>query len=248
MGTTGSSGRLVRSMERILEQVILVDPQDNPIGVQEKVEAHLRGELHRAFSVFVLNADGQLLMQRRAEGKYHTAELWSNTCDGHPRPGETVLHAAQRRLAEEMGITCPLVDCAAFPYRAELGEGLSEHEIDHLLIGRYDGDPEPDPAEASEWRWMDLQAVAEDVRAHPNHYVPWVGIALTYASTDAILVWARALADERALPGTVGTPRSQSLRPSGGSVAQARPEPGAPREPGSPGRASAPNRALDSEV
>jgi isopentenyl-diphosphate delta-isomerase len=182
-----------------LEQVILVDPQDHAIGAREKVEAHVRGELHRAFSIFVLNAEGQLLMQRRAEAKYHTAGLWSNTCDGHPRPGETVLQAAQRRLAEEMGVSCPLVERAAFPYRAELGKGLTEHEIDHLLIGRYDGDPTPDPAEASEWKWMDLQAVAEDVEAHPEHYVPWLGIALTYASYDAIMAWARALADARVL-------------------------------------------------
>jgi isopentenyl-diphosphate delta-isomerase len=182
-----------------VEKVILVDPQDNPIGAREKVQAHLRGELHRAFSIFVLSSGGELLMQRRAEYKYHTAGLWSNTCDGHPRPGETVLDAAQRRLAEEMGIACPLLERAAFPYRADLGAGLSEHEIDHLLIGRYDGDPEPDPTEVSEWKWMDLRAVAEDVEAHPGRYVPWLGIALTYASYDAILAWARALGDDRAL-------------------------------------------------
>jgi len=182
-----------------VEQVILVDPQDTEIGVRDKLQAHLRGELHRAFSVFVLDAGGQLLLQRRAEGKYHTAGLWSNTCDGHPRPGETVLQAAQRRLAEEMGIACPLVERAAFPYRAELGEGLSEHEIDHLLIGRYDGDPRPDPEETSEWKWMDLRAVAEDTEVHPDRYVPWLGIALTYASYDAILAWARALSSEHPL-------------------------------------------------
>ena len=182
-----------------MEQVILVDAQDSAIGARDKLEAHLRGELHRAFSVFVLNADGQLLMQRRAEAKYHTAGLWSNTCDGHPYPGETVLHAAQRRLAEEMGIDCPLVERATFPYRAELGQDLTEHEIDHLLIGRYDLDPEPDPAEVGEWKWMELRAVAEDVEAHPDRYVPWLGIALTHASYDTILAWAQALGDEQAL-------------------------------------------------
>lgn len=179
-----------------MEQVILVDPQDNELGTRDKLQAHLRGELHRAFSVFVLDADGQLLLQRRAGNKYHTAGMWSNTCDGHPRPGETVLHAAERRLAEEMGVACLLVVRAAFPYRADLGEGLVEHEIDHLLIGRYDADPKPDPDEVSEWKWMDLAAVAEDVDEHPERYVPWLGIALTYVPHDAILAWARALDSE----------------------------------------------------
>jgi isopentenyl-diphosphate delta-isomerase len=179
-----------------LEQVILVDPQDNEVGVRNKLQAHQRGELHRAFSVFVLNANGQLLLQRRAEGKYHTAGLWSNTCDGHPRPGETVLHAAQRRLAEEMGITCPLVARAAFPYRAELGGGLVEHEIDHLFIGRCDGEPRPDPAEVSEWTWVGREALAEAIAAHPERYAPWFRIALDIVSYDAIAAWARALAPE----------------------------------------------------
>jgi isopentenyl-diphosphate delta-isomerase len=176
-----------------LEQVILVDPQDNELGVRDKLQAHLHGELHRAFSVYVLNADGQLLLQQRAGSKYHTAGMWSNTCDGHPRPGETVPRAAQRRLTEEMGIACPLVVRAAFPYRADVGEGLVEHEIDHLLIGRYDADPKPDPNEVSAWKWMDLSAVAEDAEAHPEQYVPWLAIALTYVPYDAILAWAHAL-------------------------------------------------------
>lgn len=179
-----------------MEQVILVDPQDNELGTQDKLQAHLCGELHRAFSVFVLDADGQLLLQQRAADKYHTAGMWSNTCDGHPRPGETVLYAAQRRLAEEMGIACSLVVRAAFPYRADLGDGLVEHEIDHLLIGRYDADPKPDPNEVSAWKWMDLGAVAEDAEAHAEQYVPWLGIALTYVPYDAILAWAHALDSE----------------------------------------------------
>jgi isopentenyl-diphosphate delta-isomerase len=179
-----------------LEQVILVDPQDNELGVRDKLQAHLHGELHRAFSVFVLNAGEQLLLQKRAEIKYHTAGMWSNTCDGHPRPGETVLDAAQRRLDEEMGIACPLVVRAAFPYRADLGDGLVEHEIDHLLIGRYDADPKPDPGEVSAWKWMDLAAAAKDAKAHPEQYVPWLGIALTYVPYEAILAWAHALGSE----------------------------------------------------
>lgn len=179
-----------------MEQVILVDPQDNEVGTRDKLQAHLHGELHRAFSVFVLNTDGQLLLQRRAGSKYHTAGKWSNTCDGHPRPGETVLDAAQRRLAEEMGIACPLVVRAVFPYRADLGGGLVEHEIDHLLIGRCDADPKADPDEVSAWKWMDLAAVAGDVEDRPEQYVPWLGIALTYVPYDAILAWALALGSE----------------------------------------------------
>ena len=147
-----------------MEQVILVDQDDREIGVREKLDAHKRGELHRAFSVFVFDGQGALLIQQRAKGKYHTSGLWTNTCDGHPRPGETIAEAARRRLLEEMGFECELDEALAFTYHAELGDGLVEHEYDHVLVGRFDGEPEPDPREAAGWQWVDLETLDEDMR------------------------------------------------------------------------------------
>jgi isopentenyl-diphosphate delta-isomerase len=139
----------------------------------EKLAAHRRGELHRAFSVLVYNARGEVLLQRRADVKYHTPGLWTNACDGHPRPGETVLDAAQRRLWEEMGIRCPLAERAVFVYRAELEGGMIEHEVDHVLVGHFEGEPAPDSDEVSAWRWADARALAKDMSAHPECYAPW---------------------------------------------------------------------------
>ena len=143
------------------EQVILVDADDDEIGISPKLRAHETGELHRAVSVFVFDADGRVLLQRRAAGKYHSAGLWSNTCCGHPRPGETARAAALRRLREEMGVECALEPRGSFSYRAILGNGLVEHEIDHLFVGTFQGSPAPDASEVAEWRWMDLNDVLE---------------------------------------------------------------------------------------
>ena len=155
------------------EYVILVDRDDNEVGRQEKLAAHRSGELHRAFSVYVLNAQGALLIQRRAECKYHTPGLWTNTCDGHPHPGEDTVEAARVRLAEEIGFDCVLLDAFQFCYRAELDRDLIEHELDHVCVGQFDGEPNPDPREASAYRWVDLEALARDMRAHPERYAPW---------------------------------------------------------------------------
>jgi isopentenyl-diphosphate delta-isomerase len=157
--------------------VILVDGDDNALGRQEKLAAHRSGELHRAFSVYVLNAQDELLIQKRADGKYHTPGLWTNTCDGHPRPGEDTVDAARARLVEEMGFDCALKDAFQFRYRAELDRGLIEHEFDHVCIGRFDGEPEPDPEEASAYRWIDLETLAGDIRAHPERYAPWFSLS-----------------------------------------------------------------------
>ena len=160
-----------------MEHVILVDQDDRALGTMGKLAAHRSGDLHRAFSVFVYNACGELLLQRRAQNKYHTPGLWANTCDGHPRPGETVLAAAQRRLWEEMGIRPPLVERTVFVYRAELEGDLVEHEVDHVLVGRFEGDPAPDPDEVSAWRWADAQALAREISTHPERYAPWFRLA-----------------------------------------------------------------------
>lgn len=160
------------------ERVILVDPNDVEIGSEEKLRAHEQGVLHRAFSVFLLNRRGEILLQRRAEGKYHGAGLWSNSACGHPRPGEETGAAARRRLAEEMGIDAPLEHLFAFTYRAEMASGLTEHEIDHVFRGRVDDDPDPDPAEVGEWRWSSRAEILQEMESDPARYTPWFAEAL----------------------------------------------------------------------
>lgn len=160
------------------EKVILVDESDREIGFEEKIEAHRRGLLHRAFSVFIFNSRGELLLQKRAEGKYHSAGLWTNTACGHPRPGEELASAAERRLREEMGINCKLKDVSTFIYQVPFGNGLIEHELDHVFIGRTDDLPMPDPTEAGDWRhvsWTDLEKA---VALNPEAYTFWFRIIL----------------------------------------------------------------------
>lgn len=160
------------------EQVVLVNEQDEMIGVENKTRAHLLGTLHRAFSVFVLNSDGQLLLQKRAQTKYHSKGLWSNTCCGHPRPGETVEQASRRRLWEEMGFCSDLRKLFDFIYCANVDEGLVEYEYDHILVGRFDGTPEPDPDEVAEWKWADLKTLSADIEARPEFYTYWFRISV----------------------------------------------------------------------
>ena len=158
------------------EFVVLVDEQDRELGLMEKMEAHEKGLLHRAFSVFVLNDQDQLMMQRRALEKYHSGGLWTNTCCSHPRNGESAKEAAHRRLVEEMGFDCPIEKAFDFVYRAELDKGLTEHEFDHLFIGRYNGSPDINPEEVEEWKWMDVQDVKADLESNPERYTAWFRI------------------------------------------------------------------------
>ncbi len=161
-----------------VERVILVDRDDLPIGSAEKLAAHRDGALHRACSVFVFNTGAQLLLQRRATVKYHSPGLWSNSCCGHPRPGERTVQAAQRRLREEMGVVCALAASAAMLYRAPLGGGLSEHEYDHIFIGLSDATPSLNPDEVDACEWRDLGTLLPDVRDHPDRYTAWFAPAL----------------------------------------------------------------------
>jgi isopentenyl-diphosphate Delta-isomerase len=153
------------------ERVVLVDENDAEVGTLGKQRAHLEGRLHRAISVFVLNARDEMLL--RAPGKYHSGGLWTNACCSHPRPGEAVDVAARRRLREEMGIDCALTPLFRFTYRAPVGPGLVEHEYDHVFAGRWDGDPEPSPDEVDGWRWAPVADLVREVRESPEAFTPW---------------------------------------------------------------------------
>ena len=159
------------------EKVILVDEKDWPLGEMEKMEAHRKAVLHRAFSIFVFNDKNELMLQRRALSKYHSPGLWTNTCCSHPRPGEEVLEAGHRRLQEEMGFDSELKKIFDFIYKAELDQGLTEHEFDHVLFGRYNREPAINPEEVDDWKWMTMDDIAADMKTHPHNYTVWFRIA-----------------------------------------------------------------------
>lgn len=161
-----------------MDEVVLVDEKDREIGVEEKMAAHRRSALHRAISVFVFNARGETMMQQRADAKYHSAGLWSNTACSHPFKGESALDAGHRRLREEMGFDCALEEAFTFTYEAGVGNGLTEHEFDHVLFGVYDGKPELNRDEAKSWKWVSMRALQEAARRNPDSYTPWLLILL----------------------------------------------------------------------
>ncbi|MCX2451506.1 isopentenyl-diphosphate Delta-isomerase [Pedobacter sp. PLR] len=158
------------------EEVILVDENDNPIGTMPKLEAHLEGKFHRAFSVFVFNSAGELLLQQRAFDKYHSAGKWTNTCCSHPRPGELTADAANRRLKEEMGMACELSPVFSFSYRAELENGLIENEYDHVYFGRTDILPVPNPQEVADFKYITMEALELSLVHDPTVYTEWFKI------------------------------------------------------------------------
>ena len=158
------------------EEVILVDENDVALGFMEKMEAHEKGILHRAFSVFIINANNELLLQQRAISKYHSGGLWTNTCCSHPRKGESNLDAAHRRLVEEMGFDCELSKLLDFVYRAELDKGLTEHEFDHVFIGTWEGIPNINHDEVESFAWVDVDFLESDIKDHPKKYTEWFKI------------------------------------------------------------------------
>ena len=160
------------------ELLILVDENDNEVGVIDKWSAHKSGALHRAFSVFVFNTNGELLLQQRADEKYHSAGLWSNTCCSHPYKGEKILEAINRRLQEEMGMSCETKFMFSFIYKATLENGLSEHEFDHVYFGTTDMQPSAEPTEVKDWKYISLQDLAMDVEKNPGVYLAWLKICL----------------------------------------------------------------------
>ncbi|HOV26933.1 MAG TPA: isopentenyl-diphosphate Delta-isomerase [Pseudobacteroides sp.] len=158
--------------------VILVDKSDKEIGLLDKMEAHIKGELHRAFSIFVFNSDKKLLIHKRASSKYHSGGLWTNTCCSHPQPGEEILISAHRRLIEEMGFDCELKKIFSFTYKGHLDKGLIENEIDHVFIGEFNGQPEPNPEEIEDYIWIAPTEVINDIKQNPNKYSYWFKIAI----------------------------------------------------------------------
>lgn len=160
----------------IEERVVLVDEQDHQIGLMPKMEAHEKACLHRAFSVFVFNDAGALLLQQRASDKYHSPLLWTNTCCSHQRDGEANLAAGKRRLQEEMGFVCDLEEVFWFVYKAPFDNGLTEHELDHVMVGKYNGTPNINKEEVETYKWMPLEAVKKDIENQPQIYTEWFKI------------------------------------------------------------------------
>lgn len=159
------------------EFVILVNENDEQIGLMEKMEAHEKAILHRAFSVFIFNSRGEMLLQQRALQKYHSPGLWTNTCCSHPKDGETLEQATRRRLEEEMGMQCELTKAFAFIYKSDVGQGLTEHELDHVFLGETDQEPNINPDEVAAWKYMKLDDLHRDMENNPQNYTVWFRIA-----------------------------------------------------------------------
>lgn len=160
------------------ELVILVDKNDNEIGVEEKIKAHKEAKLHRAFSIFVFNEKGEMLIHKRAACKYHSPNLWTNACCSHPRPNEPLEKTARKRLKEEMGIECDIEEIFTFIYKAHFDNGLTEYELDHVFIGICNDIPNPNPNEVAEWKWISVEELINDVKKHPEIYTVWFKIVL----------------------------------------------------------------------
>lgn len=160
----------------IEEQVILVNENDEKLGLMPKQEAHVKGVLHRAFSVFIFNNNKELMLQQRALHKYHSPGLWTNTCCSHQRDGESNLEAGRRRLSEEMGFVADLKETISFIYKAPFDNGLTEHELDHILIGNFEDDPNINEDEVASWKWIDIEILKKDIKTNPEIYTAWFKI------------------------------------------------------------------------
>ena len=161
-----------------MEEIILVDENDNQIGTEEKQKAHIEGKMHRAFSVYIFNSKGELLIQQRAKTKYHSAGLWANTCCSHPRPGEDTEEAAHRRLKEELGIDTALKKEMEFVYKVKFDNGLTENEYLHVLTGKADVAPIPNPHEVEDWKWVSIDNLRKDIKENPGKYAYWLKITV----------------------------------------------------------------------
>jgi len=172
-----------------MEYVILVDDKDNEIGQMEKMDAHYKGALHRAFSVFLHDGNGNVLLQRRALSKYHSGGLWTNACCSHPRSGESVEAAAHRRLMEELGVDCEVKEVSHFIYRAELDQEMIEHELDHVLTGELHQETMPfNPEEVDSISWMSFDDLVEDIQSHPDKYTVWFQIIMKNVDKEMLML------------------------------------------------------------
>jgi isopentenyl-diphosphate delta-isomerase, type 1 len=168
-----------RKVIKMNDRVILVDENDRELGMEDKIRAHSgAGKLHRAFSLFIFNSKGNMLLQKRGENKYHSGGLWTNACCSHPQPGESLDQAAHRRLKEEMGFDCALEETFSFLYKANFDNGLTEWEFDHVFIGSFDAEIKADKNEVSEWKWVSIEELRSDISAHPHNYTLWFTIAI----------------------------------------------------------------------
>jgi len=158
------------------DKVILVDVNDNQIGLMPKLEAHEKGVLHRAFSVFIFNNNGELMLQKRALTKYHSPGLWTNTCCSHQREGESNIYSAKRRLIEEMGFVTELYEKTSFIYKAKFENGLIEHELDHIIVGNYNQSPIINSFEVDSWKWMSMEDIKNNIKDQPYNYTAWFKI------------------------------------------------------------------------
>lgn len=157
--------------------VVLVNENDEPVGTMEKMEAHRKALLHRAFSVFIFNQQGEMLLQQRAMSKYHSAGLWTNACCSHPKPGEATEAGAARRLREELGFSVPLTRAFSFTYKADFDNGLTENEFDHVFLGIYGGKIDPNPAEVMDYAYKSPEAIRQELQETPEKYTAWFIIA-----------------------------------------------------------------------
>jgi isopentenyl-diphosphate delta-isomerase len=169
-----------------MEHVILVDENDNEVGTMEKMEAHRKGVLHRAFSILLFDETGRMLIQKRANDKYHSGNLWTNACCSHPLPGESLDQAARRRLREELGIEGNPEHRYSFIYRAELDDNVIEHELDHVFVGTFDGTPEINEEEISDWKYVKMDWLKEDINRNPDAYTEWFKIIIRHPELESI--------------------------------------------------------------
>ena len=167
------------------EMIILVDNNDVEIGTIEKMEAHVKGMLHRAFSVFIFNSKGEMLLQRRALQKYHSGGLWTNACCSHPNVGETLEEAVHRRLIHEMGFDCEVKEIKTFLYHAKLDKDLEEHELDHIFVGYYDKDPIINKDEVEQWKWVSVEELNKELITNPEKFTYWFRVAMGEILTPA---------------------------------------------------------------
>lgn len=174
-----------------MEEVVLVDENDQVLGTMEKIQAHREGLLHRAFSVLIFNDKNEMLIHKRAADKYHCGGLWTNACCSHPRPNEKTIDAAKRRLTEEMGFTCELKYVDSFIYKVGFSNGLTEHEFDHLYIGKYNDSFEPNPAEVEDWKYVSIDQIKKEIDKEPDLYTFWFKNIITEHLDNIDLKWLK---------------------------------------------------------